>query len=181
MTRWVALVRGVNVGGSNRLPMADLRATFEALGYAAVATYIQSGNVVFDASDDRTEGELVGTISAGIDDRHGLSVPVVVRSADDVERVATSHPMADIDLDPRFLHVAFLDREPDPAAIASVPSDRFDPDRWVCIGRELYLAFPNGSARSKMTIDRFEQPWNVTATARNLNTVRRLAAMSTSS
>lgn len=181
MTRWVALLRSVNVGGSNRLPMVALRATFAALGYAAVATYIQSGNVVFDASDDSTEGELVGTISAGIADRHDLSVPVVVRSADELARVATSHPMADIGLDPKHLHVAFLDREPDPAALASVPSDRFEPDRWVCSGRELYLAFPNGSARSKMTIDRFEQPWKVTATARNLNTVRRLAAMSTPS
>lgn len=178
MTRWVALVRGINVGGSNRLPMAALRTTFESLGCRSVQTYIQSGNVLFDAGDEFGEDDLARAISVGISDRHSLSVPVVVRSAADLARAADRHPAADGDLDPKLLHVAFLDRHPDPADVAAFPDDRFLPDAWVLSGRELYLAYPNGSGRSAMTVDRFERAWGVVATARNLNTVRRLVTMS---
>lgn len=171
MTAWVALLRGVNVGRGNRLPMAEFRASIESLGYADVATYIQSGNVVF--SSDDTEATIVDRIRAALADRHGLSVPVVVRGGDELEGLAARHPFADAGIDPKLLHVAFLDRRPD-VTVGPDP-DRWLPDRWAVAGRELFLAYPDGSARSKMTIEQFERPWDVTATARNLNTVVKLA------
>ena len=173
MTGWVALLRGVNVGGGNRLPMADLRASFESLGYADVATYIQSGNVVFRT--DESEDTIVRRLRGVLDDRHGLAVPVVVRSGDELEGIVERHPFAGDRIEPKLLHVAFLDRAPDHTDVPE--ADRWLPDRWALDGRELYLAYPGGSARSKMTIEQFERPWGVSATARNLNTVAKLAEM----
>lgn len=175
MTTWIALLRGINVGGAHRLAMADLRATVGGLGWSDVATYIQSGNVVFDADED--EATVAGRLCDALVVEHGLDVPVVVRSADEVAWAADSHPDAASGLDPKFLHVAFLDRRPPADRVAELAADAFAPDRWALDGRELSLTYPEGSARSTMTIDRFERPWGVTATARNLNTVRRLVAL----
>ena len=100
-------------------------------------------------------------------------MPVVVRAGDELAGLADRHPFAADGIDPKLLHVAFLDRRPD---VAGGPDpDRWLPDRWAVAGRELFLAYPGGSARSKMTIDQFERPWGVTATARNLNTIVKLA------
>jgi uncharacterized protein (DUF1697 family) len=173
VTVWVALLRGVNVGGGNRLPMADLRSSVESLGYDGVATYIQSGNVVFRSGHD--EPGIVDALRTVLAERHGLSVPVVVRAAGELAGAAGRHPFDDGSIEPKHLHVAFLDRRPDLAA--GPDPDDWLPDVWAVDGRELFLAFPNGSARSTMTIQRFERLWGVTATARNLNTVARLVEM----
>ena len=176
---WVALLRGINVGGANRLPMADLRATMQVLGLKNVATYIQSGNVVFDTPGSDTSGEetLARRMREAIAERHGVDVPVVLRSADELLHSVTAHPAAESGIDPKLLHVLFLDREP--SADTSVPIDphQFEPDHWTITGREIYVTYPNDSARSKLTIDVFERALGVAATARNLNTVRKLAAM----
>ena len=176
--RWVAMLRGINVGGANRLPMADLRVTMQALGFENVATHIQSGNVVFDTSAPDTSGEMalaVG-IREAMAERHGVDVPVVLRSADELLRTVTAHPAAKSGIDPKLLHVLFLDREPSDIGEAIDPQ-RYEPDHWTITGREVYVTYPNGSARSKLTIDVFERALGVAATARNLNTVRKLAAM----
>lgn len=174
MTAWVALLRGVNVGGGNRLSMADFRASVESLGYTDVATYIQSGNVVFRS--DESEATIAGRLRDVLVDRHGLPVSVVVRPGRDLAGVIERHPFSGLGIDPKLLHVAFLDRVPEPTDGPPDP-ERWLPDRWALDGRELYLAYPDGSARSKMTIEQFERPWGVTATARNLNTVNRLAEL----
>jgi uncharacterized protein (DUF1697 family) len=170
MTVWVGLLRGVNVGGANKLPMKDLRASIEWLGYRNVESYIQSGNLIFES--DAQEERVVSDLRRLIEDRHGLTVPVVARTFSEMEAALIGHPSANGDVDPKLLHVAFLDRAPDDPG--SVAADAWAPDLWSVSGRELYLTYPNGSARSKMTIDRFEKPWGVTATARNLNTVAKI-------
>lgn len=175
MTVWIGLLRGVNVGGTNKLPMAEFRASVESAGCREVSTYIQSGNVVFDAGGD--EQSVVECLRKVLADRHGLDVPVVVREASEIESVAARHPFTDEIADPRLLHVAFLDRVPDQADLPLIDTDAWAPDRWAVDGRELFLAYPNGSGRSKMTLERFERPWGVTATARNLNTVAQLAGL----
>lgn len=176
MSRWVALLRGVNVGGANRLPMADLRASLTARGLADVATYVQSGNIAVTAGADHDERSIGSLVGLAIADDHGLSLPVVVRAADHLAEVAARHPDADGGIDPKLAHVVFLDRLPD--AVADVPDPAaFAPDRWRLDGREVYVTYPNGSGRSKLTIDVFERAWGVTATARNLNTVRKLALL----
>jgi uncharacterized protein (DUF1697 family) len=173
MTTWIALLRGINVGGGNRLSMKDLRSSVESLGYSQVATYIQSGNIVFDS--DEGADAIVDALRVVIAERHGLAIPVVVRTLPEMEAALAGHPERDSEIDPKLLHVAFLDRAPeDPDG---VEADAWLPDRWSLEGRELFLTYPDGSARSKMTIERFEKPWAVTATARNLNTVAKLVEL----
>lgn len=181
MARWVGLLRGVNVGGGNRLPMSELRASVTAAGFTDVLTYIQSGNLVVDDDRDDDEPAIVQRLRDVLVGRHGLSVPVVVRPADEIARIGTAHPAAGT-IDPKLLHVLFLDRAPDEVADAGGPAaldpTPFAPDTWSVAGREVYVTYPNGSGRSKLTIDVFERAWSVTATARNLNTVRELARLS---
>ncbi len=172
MTTWIGLLRGINVGGNNKIAMADLRVSLSNAGLHDVATYIQSGNLLFES--DFAESDVVATLRTVLVEQHDLDVPVVARTLDELERVAARHPDEAGAIDPKLLHVAFLDRAPAPEAVRTVETDAWAPDRWTVEGRELFLTYPEGSARSKMTIDRFEKPWSVTATARNLNTVRKL-------
>lgn len=183
MMRWVALLRGINVGRSNRLSMAELRATMQSLGFENVTTYIQSGNIVFDAAGTTNADSvsIAAQISAAINDRHQLAVSTALRTATQIDRVARSHPDIDSELDPKLLHVFFLDRVPPPDAVGSLDRSRFEPDVWTAHGSEIYVRYPNGAARSKLTIDVFERAFGATATARNLNTVRKLAALSAAS
>jgi uncharacterized protein (DUF1697 family) len=176
VSTWVALLRGVNVGGGNKVRMAELRATFEELGHTDVATYVNSGNVVFSAAAaDVTESSLVESITAAIVDRHGLDVPVVVRAADDLARIAEGHPDDGGPIEPKYLHVVFLDAAP--STDRTLDAEPYEPDRFVVDGREIYSTYPDGSGRSKLTVEVFERAFGVTATARNLNTVRKLAAL----
>ncbi len=151
--------------------MADLRAAMAEAGATGVATYVQSGNVVFDhpLDDAATLGALVRDV---ITSGHGLDVPVVVRRGVEMHEIAVRHP-DEGSIDAKFLHVVFFDVEPAPGAV--LDRDRFAPDRFVVDGREAYLTYPQGSARSKLTIDVFERAFGVTATARNMHTVGRLA------
>ena len=111
--RYVALLRGVNVGGKNKLPMVELRDAFTAAGCSAVQTYIQSGNVVFEAARDLAE-RVPDTVTRAISQRFGYETAVVVRSSEELRQVVASNPF-DTSGDPRFLQVAFLEDTPDVA------------------------------------------------------------------
>ena len=179
MPRLIALLRGINVGGRNVLAMADLRAVMHDLGFDNVATYIQSGNVVFDVAGAAAQDEpaFAEGIATSIAQRHGLSVRVVLRSVGELARAAVGHPDADSGIDAKLLHVAFLDAAPSAAAVGALDPGPYEPDRWTVVGRDVYVRYPNGSARSKLTLDVFERAFGVTATARNLNTVRKLVEL----
>jgi uncharacterized protein (DUF1697 family) len=172
VTRWIALLRGVNVGRGNKIAMPALRASCEACGFERVSSYIQSGNIVFDAKGD--EASVTATLRKLLADEHGLKVPVVVRTAREMDRLADSHPGLKVGVDPRYLHIVFLDKKVKQADVKNVDPARFDPDTFEVDGREIYATYPNGSGRSKLTIEVFERAFGVTATARNVNTVRAL-------
>lgn len=179
--RFVALLRGVNVGGHNRLPMAELRAALGSAGFDDVRTYIQSGNVVFDRSDvpDRTaEATLASEIGAVLDDEFGWSVPVLVRPFADIVRVAGAHPDLGGDVPPKWLHTLLLDRVPSDSDMSEGPDpERYAPDRWVVDGREIHATYPEGSGRSKLTIDVFEKAFGATATGRNVSTLSKIVEL----
>jgi uncharacterized protein (DUF1697 family) len=173
MNTYVALLRGINVGGKRRVPMDELQAVAESIGFRSVSTYIQSGNLLFES--DRDETGVCTQLAKAIAERFGFDVPVIARSSDDFLAVAESHPFSDLDLDPRFLHVGFLDRLPTAEPAAAIPAADFAPDRIVVHGRDVYLAYPNGSARSRLTVPLLESRLGASLTARNWKTVRRLA------
>ena len=171
----VALLRGINVGGKNRLPMAALTAMFERAGGREVRTYIQSGNVVFRAS--AREAAQVGTrVSAAIAKELGLRVPLVLRSAAELRAVAAGNPFL-ADEDEGRLHVAFLADTPRAAARAALDPERSPPDRFLLKGRDLYLCCPNGMARTRLTNDYLDRTLGTVSTVRNWKTVLALCEL----
>ena len=168
--RQVALLRGINVGGKHKVPMKDLAALFEAAGFSDVKTYIQSGNVVFSGPKADT-----AALAAAIEKRFGFAVPVAVRTAADLARIAGANPfVADDPEGP--LHVMFLTGDPDPKA--ALDPDRSPPDRFALVGREIYLHLPNGVARSKLTNAWFDSRLKTVTTTRNWRTVLTLRDLS---
>ena len=162
MATHVALLRGINVGGHRIISMAELRAKFEAEGLRDVKTLAVSGNVVFTSKASKLDQRLSDI--AGTD--------VIVRTASEWRKVVESNPFpAEANDDPSHLLVMFLDRK---------PAARFDwpgPEKWKASGRELFLYYPNGAGRSKLTGALIEKKLGVRGTARNWNTVLKIAAM----
>lgn len=143
-TTHIALLRGINVGGHNKLPMADLRDLFHQLGHTNVATYVQSGNVVF-TSDTSDQPTLVRAITTAIHDRFAYDVPVIVRTTEQLAAVAATHPLAAVAAskelqrgaqpDDAKLHVIFLAEEPPTEAVPTLDPARFAPDEFTLEGR----------------------------------------------
>jgi uncharacterized protein (DUF1697 family) len=168
-------LRAVNVGGNNQISMTELRALLETLGYSDVATYIQSGNVVF-ASTARTSAGLDETIEAAINRKFGLRIDVVVRSARELKAAIDKNPFRGIAPE-QAVHIAFLDKVPDLSRLAAIDVERFKPDEFAIVGREVYLHLPNGVGRSKLPPALVPKLAPSVATVRNWNTVTKLAEM----
>jgi uncharacterized protein (DUF1697 family) len=165
--KYVALLRAINVGGRNMLPMAKLRGVFEALGATDVATYIQSGNVVF-AHSQRTIAKLTTQLAAAIAVDAGFEVPVVLRTADEWKTTIANNPFA-----ADHAHCMFLPAAPSKTALAKIVASA--PERFELVGREVFLELPDGIGRSKLAgaIARALPD----ATTRNWRTVVTLADM----
>ena len=169
----VALLRGINVGGRNKLPMRELAAIFADAGCTDVTTYIQSGNVIFRAPS-RLATRIPKLITDSIAERLALRVPVVTRSAAEFEAVVAGNPYLGIETDFTKLHVAFLADHPTSAALDALDPDRSPGDAYQVQGSEIYLHLPNGAARTKLTNAYFDAKLGTTSTARNWKTVLKL-------
>lgn len=179
MDRWVALLRGVNVGGT-KVAMADLRRLVADLGHDDVKTYLQSGNVVF-GSTVRDAEALARGIERAIADELGLTVPVLVRSGRELAAVAGGNPYANGEDDPTRLLVAFLATVPEKSAVAALTVPSGENVAFTVTGREVYLHYPDGGyGRSKFTNNHLEKKLGVVATTRNWRSVRALAEQATS-
>jgi uncharacterized protein (DUF1697 family) len=172
MATWVVLLRGINVGGANRLAMSDLRDVLTSLGHTDVATYIQSGNIVV-TSPRSDRSSMAAEIRDAIEHAHGLAVSAVLRTPDELRAALEANPFTS-ESDATRVLVTFLSDVPSPDDIALLEPDRFVPDRFELVGSELFGHYPNGAGRSKMTLDYFEKKLHVRGTARNLNTVAKL-------
>jgi uncharacterized protein (DUF1697 family) len=173
MTTYIALLRGINVGGNRKIRMADLRDVFAAGGCADVASYIQSGNVVFTHASQARD-ELAADLEQRIEAATGFDVPVILRTASAVEKVVAANPYPGVDLSK--LHVAFLAQPPAPGAVAAFDAGRFAPEEFAVVGREVYLHLPDGMGRAKLPP---ALPLiRGVGTVRNWRTVLKLAEMS---
>jgi uncharacterized protein (DUF1697 family) len=173
---YVALLRGINVGGKNKIPMPKLRSLFEDLGHGEVTTLLQSGNVVFQGPS-RASGKIIAGIEHGISETFGLEVTVLLRTHLEMKHVIAGNPFRTRDAEFKSLHVMFLATAPAPAVVGKLDPDRSPPDEFQVGGREVYLRYPNGSGRSKLTIDYFERALGTSATARNWNTVTKVLTL----
>jgi uncharacterized protein (DUF1697 family) len=169
----VALLRAINVGGRNGLPMKDLRELCEAAGCQDVTTYIQSGNVAFGASAAVAK-KLPAVLEKAILARAGIRVPVIVRAADELAAASRGNPYLKAGADPNELHVGFLADAPAKDRIALLDPKRSPPDEFIVRGREVYFRFPRGVGQTKLTVTYFDSKLATTITLRNLRTLRAL-------
>ena len=173
----VALLRGINVGGRNMLPMARLVGLFEDAGCTGVRTYIQSGNVVFEAPIARAR-LVPAAVRTAIATTLGLDVPIVTRTALELERIVSANPFVASGTDLGFLGVGFLANRPNATLAAALDHDRSPPDEFILHERELYLRFPNGMARTKLTNAYFDATLKTVTTFRNWRTTLKLLELS---
>ena len=179
MTAFVALLRAVNVGGTGIIRMAALKEICAGLGFKDVTTLLQSGNVVFTArgTDTSVAERLVGAIDAS----HGFRPAIAIRTAAELADVIARNPFrAEATGDPGHLLVAFMTAAPKPGAAERVASIKVAKERLHLSGRELFIHYATGVGTSKVTNVVLEKALGVPATARNWNTVTRLAAIAAS-
>jgi len=174
--RQVALLRGINVGGKNMLPMAELAKMFAAEECQNVKTYIQSGNVVFEVAPEIST-KLAQKISAQIEKKFGCKIPVVLRTSKEMEAVATGNPFLKAGAAEDLCHVMFLADVPDKEGLSKLDPARSAPDEYIVNEREIYLKLPNGAGRSKLTNAYFDSKLKTVSTGRNWRTVLKLLEM----
>lgn len=174
---WIAaLLRGINVGGANKIAMAELRALLTALGFLDVSTHLQSGNVVFRAPGTEP-AQAAAAIEAAISRHLDMSIAAIARTGEQMRRIASDHPLADVASNPSRMLVVFLSAAAERTLVAQVQEERFAPDRFVAAEQEIYVWAPNGVSETKLTYAFWEKQLGVVATARNWNTVQRLYEM----
>ena len=175
MATWIGLLRGINVGGNNILPMAKLRNDLESLGLKNVRTYIQSGNVVFD-STARTASSLSKRIARLIEERHGFHPHVLLLNQEDLQAAIESNPFPEAVSDPKTLHFTFLAEpaiDPNTKALDDAKSST---ENYKLTDRVFYLHAPDGIGRSKLAANA-EKHLGVVTTGRNFRTVEKLLSM----
>lgn len=170
MPRYIGLLRGVNVGGKNTVPMAQLRALVTSLGHSEVTTYIQSGNIVFTSEKPVTPKSLETAIATAV----GVKIVVVLRTPAELKKIVKANPFSKDDLSK--VHVGFMAAKPPAAAVAQLDPEPFRPEEFVINGSELYLHLPNGMARSKLPAY-LDRRLKVPTTVRNWNTVMKLVEL----
>jgi uncharacterized protein (DUF1697 family) len=175
MGTYIALLRGINVGGNNMLKMADLVRLMEANGCADVRTYIQSGNVVFRSAASDPE-RLAKRIGGAIAKLRGFEPRVLVLTAAELERAAAANPFPEADRQPKHVHLFFLEAKPAKPDLKAIEELRAKSERFVLKGSVFYMHTPDGLGRSKLAT-RAERLLGVAATARNWNTVATLLDM----
>ncbi|HJY54861.1 MAG TPA: DUF1697 domain-containing protein, partial [Streptosporangiaceae bacterium] len=186
MATHIALLRGINVGGKNKVPMAELRDVVTSLGHTGVTTYIQSGNVLFTTSEDDT-AKLAAALEAAIAEAFGVRSPVVVLSREDLARVLDTNPHPE-EPNPKLVHVVFLNAEPPPdvldriKAAQGAAAAKGSADTVTAIGPALFLHTPDGFGTSELAqvvlrILGAPAKTGITATARNWSTSTKLLAL----
>jgi uncharacterized protein (DUF1697 family) len=175
---YVALLRGVNVGGANRLPMERLRTLFVEAGASDVETLIQSGNVVFvapAASAPKIADDVAGRVKRDF----GFAAPMVLRDSRAWTALVDDNPFLGRGADLDTLHALCLSRVPSSAALARLDPGRSPRDEFAVRGQDIYLRLPSGVARTKLTNAWFDSRLNVVSTLRNWRTVLKLAELVT--
>ncbi|MFJ7345320.1 DUF1697 domain-containing protein [Streptomyces sp. NPDC101110] len=177
-TTYAALLRGINVGGSRKVPMAELRTLLTDLGHDDVRTYLQSGQAVF-SSGRGGEDALAAEIAQAVEKRFGFGVDVIVRDHAYLRAIADACPYPAADLEPKQLHVTYFSAPVTPERFAEIDQEAYLPEEFRLGDRALYLYAPNGLGRSKLA-EHLSKPRvnkGVIATTRNWNTVVKLVEM----
>jgi uncharacterized protein (DUF1697 family) len=176
----ISMLRGVNVGAHNRVKMDALRALYEALKLRDPRTYVQSGNVIFETKEQDL-ARLSKRIEKAIEQTFGFRADVILRTAPELRDVVARNPFADRpDIQPGKLLVTFLARDPGVEAAQKVLQIKTEPEELRIDGRELYIYFPNGQGRTKMSWAAVERALQTPCTGRNWNSVTKMLELAES-
>ena len=175
MNKFIAFLRGINVGGHRRIKMAELKKMFEDLGFAKVQTYIQSGNVIFQTIDscDKTLSE---KIESAISEQFGFTVPVIIRTCKEMKKILSQNPFPNIK-DFKQLNVTLLSDKPKPEERKEMDKLDFGADKFVIKGKEVYISYEGKCYLSKLTNNLLEKKLKVSATSRNWKTINKMNEM----
>jgi uncharacterized protein (DUF1697 family) len=177
MPVYISLLRGINVGGHKKIKMADLRALYESLDFTGTKTILQSGNAIFESQQsDRVQ--LSKQIEAAIEEHFDFHTHIIIRTTAEMKDVIERNPFsAEQETDPKKLLVMFLSAVPDAAAIDNLRQAHSGSEKIQSSGQELYLYYPDGAGRSKLTTTLIEKKLAIVGTARNWNTVSKLVVL----
>jgi uncharacterized protein (DUF1697 family) len=177
MPVYIAMLRGINIGPHKRMKMEKLRASCEALGFNKVKTFIQSGNIVFQAAK-LSPASLCKKLEDRILSDFGFSAAVITRTKDEMTQVVKNNPLLkERGIDPAKLHVVFLPDSPKPEALKKLETLTLAPDRFNVAGKEIYFYFPNGVSGSSLWKHPLDRVLSAPVTMRNWNTVSALNEM----
>jgi uncharacterized protein (DUF1697 family) len=175
MAAQIVLLRGINVGAHNRIPMADLRSLLAELGHTDARTLLQSGNIVL--SSELAPDELAGELERAIASKFGVQTPVVVRTREELAAVVALDPLGDVAQEHKLYQVSFLSAKPDAQAVAKLAQEDFAPELFVHVGREIYAWHPEGIHSSRLARMLSDKRLGVVVTARNWKTTTKLLEM----
>ena len=171
----ISILRGINISGQKKIIMLELKLLYESLGFKNVSTYIQSGNVIFDAADNNESG-LKSKIEDAINKKYKFHVPVEIRTKQEFADIINNCPFGPINLDKdgTKVLVTFLCSKPDMTTISNINKYVVLPEKLVIKDREVYLYCPNGYGKSKLSNNFLERKLGVVATTRNWKSVQKL-------
>jgi uncharacterized protein (DUF1697 family) len=176
LTRHIVLLRAVNVGGHNKVPMPTLRELATGIGYTDPVTYVQSGNLLVSAATAKPE--VVGAaIADALRSELGVEVDVIVRTAAEIATVIADNPFTEQVNDPRRLLVSFLTGQPAAEKLQALDRDEFTPERFEFGDRCMYQWLPDGVGRSKLAAAPWDRRLGVRGTGRNWRTITTLLEM----
>lgn len=179
MKTYISILRGVNVSGKNKLKMEELRSLYASLGFTQVRSYVQSGNVVFDAPATTIDA-LEKKLQAAITRQFGMEVPVLVKDAAAWVKIVEQNPfLPEMKDHSAQLHVTFLSQKPEQKAVEKLAAVAAGEDKFILKEENLYLYCPNGYGNTKLSNTTIEKKLQVTATTRNWRTVNELMALAT--
>ena len=180
MTKYISILRGINVGGKRKILMADLRELYKSLGFENIVTYIQSGNVIFESKKKNANNTFTKKIKEAIFEKYGFDVPVIIRSVEEIKNILKKNPFlkkegAQIE----NLCVTFLSEVPSEENLEKIKTCDYSPDLFQIIEDNTFLFIEGKYHKSKLTNNFFEKKLKVSATTRNWKTVLKLLELST--
>jgi uncharacterized protein (DUF1697 family) len=181
MTVFISMLRGINLGGHNKIQMTGLISLYQDLGFNGVSSYIQSGNILFETKKKISDLKLEQKIAQALLRVYQLEIPVIIRSREEFKKIVSINPfLGKKGILTEKLHISFLSEVPDPANLKKLDGLVPSPDKFILIGREVYLYCPGGYGVSRLTNNFFENKLKVKATTRNWNTANKLLELAES-
>ena len=175
MTKYISILRGINVGGKRKILMADLKSLYENLGFKGITTYIQSGNVVFESDNNQSQKEIGLNIEQAIKTSYDFDVPVIVRTVQEFENIITNNPfLKNKVVDIERLHLTYLAEIPAPEKIENLKGLDFQQDKFEIISNNVFIYCSGKYSDSKLGNNFLEAKLKTTATTRNWKTVNKL-------